>query len=76
MDILQQHFDIHPDRSREWVLEKFNTLWKKWKYQLKEDYFNPNLPIQQQYESRPEKDVIPSQWVSLVDLWHTEKNEV
>ncbi|CAN6293953.1 unnamed protein product, partial [Urochloa humidicola] len=63
---------LYACRMEKWILKTIGERWRQHKSNLKSIYFDVNKSKEVNYSNAP-KDVIPDQWIALVDHWMTQK---
>ncbi|CAO2202012.1 unnamed protein product, partial [Urochloa humidicola] len=63
---------LYACRMEKWILKTIGERWRQHKSNLKSIYFDVNRSKEVNFSNAP-KDVIPDQWIALVDHWMTQK---
>lgn len=60
-------------------MKAINRSWRTFKNRIKENYFDPNLSVEQNLRKRPtspDERVLPEHWKYLVNHWSKESVKV
>ncbi|KAK9287254.1 hypothetical protein L1049_015667 [Liquidambar formosana] len=67
--LVLEEFDIPHKGAREWVLDKFNNCWRRWKHYLKHAWYVPGASMEYNHLVTLVEGLIEEQWMKLVEHW-------
>ena len=71
---MQEKFDCPPG-IEEWILQSIGTKWRNWKADLKIDYFDPTLSLEDLVKEKDER-VNEEQWKNINMHWLSDNGKV
>ncbi|KAG8382397.1 hypothetical protein BUALT_Bualt05G0073100 [Buddleja alternifolia] len=74
LDLLKEKF-VCPIGTDEWILQSISVKWRNWKHDLKFDYFDPTLPLDDLIKEGDER-VNEEQWRKLIMFWLSDEGKV
>ncbi|KAK6147953.1 hypothetical protein DH2020_018865 [Rehmannia glutinosa] len=73
LKIVKAKFSI-PTGNETYILKSINKKWRSWKSFVKASKFDPNVPMEQQLSSKPDR-VEDEQYKALIEHWMSDKSK-